>query len=76
MGKQVITDLNYLSRSSASFLLSVMAGTLGLCNGGCEAVIDSGTTFIIGPFSDIERFQQSIPTYNPTVSITIKKRTQ
>jgi hypothetical protein len=53
-------------------LLSVKTNTLNLCNGGCEALIDSGTTFIIGPSLDIERFQQSIPTYNLTVIITRK----
>jgi hypothetical protein len=53
-------------------LFSVKAGTLDLCNGGCEALIDSGTSFIIGPFEDIERFQQSIPTYNSVVRITRK----
>jgi cathepsin D len=50
-------------------LFSVKAGTLNLCNGGCEALIDSGTTFIIGPFSDVERFQQLIPTYDSIVTI-------
>ena len=49
-----------------------MAGTLNLCNGGCEAVIDSGTTSIVGPFSKLEHIYKSIPTYDSMVNITIK----
>ncbi len=53
-------------------MFRIKAGTLNLCNGGCEVLIHSGTTFIIGPFSDVQRFQELIPTYNSIVTIAIK----
>ncbi|CAF1264548.1 unnamed protein product [Rotaria sordida] len=47
-------------------LNGIKAGRLNLCNGGCTAIIDSGTTYIIGPSSDVYRLLRSIPHYNPT----------
>ncbi|CAF3744670.1 unnamed protein product [Adineta steineri] len=39
----------------------IYAGNLNLCDGGCEALIDSGTSWILGSYTGIRRFQELVP---------------
>ena len=38
--------------------------SLGLCRGGCKAVIDTGTTLITGPTADLRKLLNTIPIEN------------
>ena len=38
--------------------------SLGICNGGCKAVIDTGTTMITGPTSQLKQLLNAIPVEN------------
>merc|ERR1711976_536194 len=38
--------------------------SLNLCNGGCKAVVDTGTTLITGPTAQLRTLLQAIPTEN------------
>ncbi|CAF4804098.1 unnamed protein product [Rotaria sp. Silwood1] len=66
-GEMIYANVTQQKQQSWQIQLDgIKAGTLNLCNGGCTAVIDSGTTYIIGPSSDVNRFLRSISHYNST----------
>lgn len=63
----VKSSFAYLLFHFGRILFRITAGPLNLCHGGCEALIDSGTTVIVGPSTEIELIQQMVPSYDPTV---------
>ncbi|CAF3033311.1 unnamed protein product [Rotaria socialis] len=64
-GEMIYANLTKRQRQDWQIHLDgIKIGGLDLCPGGCEAVIDSGTTMIIGPSLKVRHFRAWIPNYD------------
>ncbi|EDV29376.1 Lysosomal aspartic protease [Trichoplax sp. H2] len=69
-------QFNYVPLSRESYWQFAMDGGkvatgTTVCNGGCQAIADTGTTLIVGPPEDVQRIQQAIGAQNAGGQYTV-----